>query len=243
MCFIGLLLPCRCNQEPERPKSRSSGHRSSHHRSSHHRNSHHESSGHRSSSHKRSHHESSDHKSSSHRRSERELELERERERSEASRQKEKDAWRDLSMRTEDAITRLCVSFERGFFEEQRAWREQERLDREQERLDREERSRLGLEREPSEKAPPYSLRDENRWRQPTPEPQPWAGVVADDSPECRNGHNRNSTGSASCCRSCVCPRCDSAGMTCPEIPELDGTRVRRVIEIESGVAPRRRRA
>ena len=245
MCFIGLLLPVRCNSEPERPKSRSSGHRSSGHRSSHHessshrrsshRRSHHESSDRKRSSHRRSHNESSDHRSSSHRRSEREREL------SEAFRQKEKDALRDLSIRAEDAITRLCVSLERSFFEEQRTWREQERLDREQERLDREERAHLGLERQPSEKAPPYTLRDENR-RPPTPEPRPRAGVVVDDSPECRNSHDRNSTGSAYCCHSCVCTRCGSASMKCPEIPELDGTRVRRVIEIESGVPPRRRR-
>ncbi len=235
MFFIGLLLPLGCKTEPERPKSRSSGHRSSGHRSSHHRSSHHESSGHSSSSHRRSHHESSGHRSSSHRRSEREREL------SEEFRQKEKDALRDLTIRTEDAITRLCVSLERSFFEEQRAWREQERLDKEQERLNREERSRLGLERQPSEKAPPYTLRDENR-RPPTPEPRPQAVVAADDSPERRNSHNRKSTGSAYCCHSCVCTRCGFASMKCPDIPELDGTRVRRVIEIESGVPSRRRR-
>lgn len=219
MCVIGLLLPFKYEKHSPKHSSRSSDHRSSERRSSDHRSSHHRSSGHRSSDHRggskdrrRSDHTSSDPASSSHRRSGHSQRDE--------SRRKEKDEFKDLSRRTEDAIARLCASLEQSFLEEQRCWREQERLDRY-------ERYRLGLdgldrELPPREEAPPYSLMDENP-RRPALEPQTQAGAAG--GRECNTRRNRDSVGWAYCCRSCVCPRCGSSTVSCPPLPELDDTR------------------
>jgi hypothetical protein len=63
-------------------------------------------------------------------------------------------------------------------------------------------------------------------------------------SPARRSG---DSTGSAMCCRSCVCSRCGSPGIKCPTVAELDGTCVRRAFAeggvVADVVVPRRRRA
>lgn len=257
MCLIGLLLPFKYEKHRPKHSSRSSDRRGSHQRScdygsserrrSDHRSSERRSSDHRSSDHKSSHRRSSEHRSSdhssgskdrrrsdhtsfdpassSHRRS-------RHSQRDE-SRRKEKDEFKDLSRRTEDAIARLCVSLEQSFLEEQRSWREQERLDRY-------ERYRLGLdgldhELPPSEEAPPYSLMDENP-RRPPPVPQTQTGAA--DGRECNTSRNRDSAGWVYCCRSCVCARCGSSTVNCPPLPELDDTRPRSFME--SGADSRR---
>jgi hypothetical protein len=163
-------------------------------------------------------------KSSSHRRSERPR-----RERSERSRRREKDEAKDSTVIAEDALARLCLSLEQSLFDEQQRWRDQDRLDML-------ERQRLGLERgrAPSEEAPPYTFRDETA-RQPSSEPQYQTGVA--DSPGCRN---RDSVGTTTCCRSCVCTRCGSTNSKCPTVPELDDTRVRAFTE-RGAETPRRR--
>ncbi|KAK3899299.1 hypothetical protein C8A05DRAFT_37093 [Staphylotrichum tortipilum] len=277
MCLIGLLFPFTTKSKSRGHRSSGSGHRSSgHHSSGHHISGHkssghhssghhnpsHRSSGHSSSSHKSSGYHSSSHKSSSHRPSSGHSHRRRSSHSSHSHREKDAAASRSSTAAAEDALARLCISIEQSLHDEQRRWREQDRLNLA-------ERYRLDLEHPlPSEKAPPYTLVDENNNIGPpypctpvtsaAPNPTMTTTPPVTDQTACRPIHAEGDRRSYErCCRGCVCLRCGSAIVTCglpplsvggvlpPELEDTDVTaggrrRARSVVEM-GGEARRRR--